>query len=136
MRQVLTMTCHRVEASRPTGYVGIEGLLELLGGIMALAKQNLRPPCLDAVKEFMILRLNNLRVLCMTSVPSGVRDGEFVCGFLMHHYNHIFPALASAFASIFCNDANDQSVLGDIVKHWLTTLVEGTHVDQQTVRRS
>lgn len=46
---------------------------------------------------------------------------------------NIIPALASAFGSIFCDDDNDRSLLGDIVKHWLTILVEETHIDQQTV---
>jgi hypothetical protein len=39
----------------------------------------LPPKGFDAAKEFMILRLNHLKVLCTTLVPSGVRDGESVC---------------------------------------------------------
>jgi hypothetical protein len=79
VKRVLTMICHRVEASRPTGYVDIEGLLQFLGSAMDLAKQNLQPRHLDTVKEFMVLRLNHLRTLCMTSVPRSVRDGELAC---------------------------------------------------------
>ena len=76
VKRVLTMICHRVEASRPTGYLGIEGLLQFLGSVMTLAGQNLPSSCLDATKEFMISRLNPLRVMCMTSVTSDVRDGK------------------------------------------------------------
>lgn len=45
------------------------------------------------------------------------------------------PVLASTFESIFCGDVNARSLLGDIVKHWLTTLVEETNIDQKTVGR-
>ena len=45
----------------------------------------------------------------------------------------VVPVLASTFASIFYNNVNDRSLLGEIVKHWLTMLVEETHVNQQTV---
>lgn len=76
VKQVLTVVCHRVEASRPMGYVGIEGLLQLLGSVMTLAKKKLSPRCFESAKEFMISRLNHLRVLCMSSVPIGVRDGQ------------------------------------------------------------
>lgn len=79
VKRVLTMICHRLEASRPTGYVGIEGLLQFLGSAMDLAKQNLQPRHLDTAKEFMILRLNHLRTLCVTSVPRSIRDGELAC---------------------------------------------------------
>ena len=82
MKRVLTLVCHRVEASRPTGYVGIEGLLRFLGGAMSLAKQFLPPQGFDAAIEFMISRLNHLKVLCMTPVPSGVRDGGSTCSCL------------------------------------------------------
>ena len=44
-----------------------------------------------------------------------------------------FPALAGTFESIFSDDINDRSLLGEIVKHWLTILVEETHIDQQAV---
>jgi hypothetical protein len=83
VRRVLTLVCHRVEASRPTGYVGIEGLLQLLGSTMTLAKHKLPLKGFDAAKEFMILRLNHLKVLCTTLVPGGVRDGESVCDILV-----------------------------------------------------
>lgn len=76
VKRVLTLVCHRVEASRPTSYVGIEGLLLLLGDSMTLAKQNLLPQDFDAAKEFMISRLNHFKVLCTTPVPSGTHDGE------------------------------------------------------------
>jgi len=46
-----------------------------------------------------------------------------------------FPALGSAFTSIFSDDVDNRSLLGDIVKHWLTILVEETHIGQETVRR-
>lgn len=46
-----------------------------------------------------------------------------------------FSALGSAFTSIFGSDVGDRSLLGDIVKHWLTKLVEETHIHQETVRR-
>lgn len=85
VKRVLTVICHRVEASRPAGYVGIEGLLLFLGSFMTLAKQNLPLQCLDAPKEFMISRLNHLRVMCMTPVPSGVRDGKLACGCLVYY---------------------------------------------------
>ena len=81
MKRVLTVIYHRAEASKLAGYVGIEGLLQFLGIVMTLAKQNLPPRCLDTLKEFMVSRLNHLRVLCTTSVSSGVRDGELTCGF-------------------------------------------------------
>ena len=83
MKRVLTIVCHRVEASRPTGYIGIEGLLQLLGGALALAKQSLPPHDFDNMKEFMILRLNHLKVLCMTPVASSVRDGRCIRSCLM-----------------------------------------------------
>jgi hypothetical protein len=83
VKRVLIMILHRVEASRPAGYVRIEGLLQFLGSVMILVKQNLPPQCLHALKEFMISRLNPLRVMCMTSVPNGVRDGMFTCGCLV-----------------------------------------------------
>jgi hypothetical protein len=86
------MVNHRVEASRPTGYVGIEGLLQLLGGAMTLAKRDLPPQCFEAAKEFMVLRLKHLRVLCMTSVPSGVRDGEFSHGHFAQHCNQKYSS--------------------------------------------
>jgi len=76
VKRVLTLACHRVGASRSTGYVGIEGLLQLLGGAMTLAKQSLSPQCFDAAKEFMVPRLNHLNALCTTPAPSGVCDGE------------------------------------------------------------
>ena len=76
VKRVLTMICHRVEASRAAGYVGIEGLLQFLEGVMTLAKQNLSLQNLDVLKEFMISRLNHLRVMCMTPVPNGVHDGK------------------------------------------------------------
>ena len=82
-RRVLVLVSHRVEASRRTGYVGIEGLLQLLGSAMTLAKQNLPPKGFDAAKEFMISRLGHLKVLCTTPIPSGVRDGESACGRLV-----------------------------------------------------
>jgi len=44
-------------------------------------------------------------------------------------------ALANTFTSIFDRDVNNRSLLSDIVKHWLTILVEETHVDQETVGR-
>lgn len=47
--------------------------------------------------------------------------------------HNIVPALADTFRSIFRNDINDRLLLGDIVKHWLTILVEETHIDQKTV---
>lgn len=83
MKRVLTMICHRVGASRPAGYVGIEGLLQFLEGVMTLAKQHISPQSLNALKEFMISRLNHLRAMCMTSVPSGVRDGKLARFFLV-----------------------------------------------------
>jgi hypothetical protein len=49
--------------------------------------------------------------------------------------SNVFPALGSAFTPIFGSDDSDRSLLGDIVKHWLTILAEGTHIDQETVRR-
>jgi len=49
---------------------------------MALAKQKLPPQGFNAAKEFMISRLNHLKVLCMTPVPSGVRDGGSTCSCL------------------------------------------------------
>jgi len=76
VKRVMTLVCHRVGASRPSDYVGIEGLLQLLGGAMALAKQSLLPQCFNAAKEFMISRLNHLNALCTTPVPGGFRDGE------------------------------------------------------------
>ena len=79
VKRVLILVCHRIEASRPTGYVGIEGPLQLLGGAMNLTKQTLPPQCFEAAKEFMISRLNHLKPLCTTSVPSRVRDGESAC---------------------------------------------------------
>lgn len=82
-RRVLTLVCHRVEASRPTGYVGIEGLLQLLGGVMSLAKKTLPLKGFDAAKEFMISRLDSLKVLCTTPVPNGIRDGESACSCLV-----------------------------------------------------
>lgn len=83
VRRVLTLVCHRVEASRPTSYVGIEGALQLLGGVMVLAKQKLPPTGFDAAKEFMVSRLNHLKTLFTTPVSSGVRDGESACGCLV-----------------------------------------------------
>ena len=79
VKRVLTLICHRVEAARKAGYVGIEGLLWLLGDVMTLAKQNFAPKGLDAVKEFVISRLNRLKVLCTTPVPRSIRDGEPAC---------------------------------------------------------
>ena len=79
VKRVLTLVCHRVGASRPTGYVGIEGLLQLLGNAMVLAKQKLPPQSFDSAKEFMILRLNHLKVLYTTPVPTGARDGKPAC---------------------------------------------------------
>ena len=75
VKRVLTLISHRVEASRPTGYVGIEGLLQLLEGAITQAKQNLPPQGFDAAKEFLTSRLNHFKVLCTTPVPSGIRDG-------------------------------------------------------------
>lgn len=46
-----------------------------------------------------------------------------------------FPALGGAFTSIFGSDVSDRSLLGDIVKHWLSILVEESHIGQETVRR-
>jgi hypothetical protein len=46
---------------------------------------------------------------------------------------NLFPALAGTFESIFSDDINDRSLLGEIVKHWLTILVEETDIDQQAV---
>lgn len=83
VKRVLTLVCHRVEASRLAGYVGIQGLLQLLGGVMALAKQYLPPKGFDAAKEFMISRLSHLKVLCTTPVPAGVRNGKSACGRLV-----------------------------------------------------
>lgn len=80
VKRVLTLVCHRVEASRQIGYVGIEGLLQFLGGVMTLAKQNLPSQGFDAAKEFMVSRLNHLKVLCMAPVPSGIRNGESTYG--------------------------------------------------------
>lgn len=79
VKRALTLVCHRVEASRPTGYAGIEGVLQLLGDAMTLAKQKLSPKGFDAAKEFMISRLNNLKALCTSSVSGRVRDGESAC---------------------------------------------------------
>lgn len=79
VKRVLTLVCHRVEAVRRAGYVGIEGLLWLLGDVMILAKQNSTPKGLDTLKEFIISRLSHLRALCTTPVPRSVRDGEFAC---------------------------------------------------------
>ena len=133
MKRVLTLACHRVEASRPTGYVGIEGLLQLLGGAMALAEEKLPPQGFDAAKEFMTSRLNRFKTLCTTPVPSGVRDGGSICSCLVQRCNGHFSVLRTTFAAIFGSNVNDQSLLDDIVKHWLTTLVEGTHIDKETV---
>lgn len=83
VKRVLITIFHRVEASRPAGYIRIEGLLEFLGSVMTLAKQNLPLQCLHPLKEFMVSRLNPLRALCVTSVPNGVRDGKFSCGRLV-----------------------------------------------------
>lgn len=80
VKRVLTTVCHRLEVSRSTGYIGTEGLLQFLGGFMTLAKRNLLPQHFYVAKEFMISRLNNLKVLCMTPVPDGVRDGKSSCG--------------------------------------------------------
>lgn len=44
-------------------------------------------------------------------------------------------ALGSTFTSIFGSDVSDRSLLGDIVKHWLTVLVEQTDIGQEAVRR-
>ena len=79
VKRVLTLVCHRVEAARRAGYVGIEGLLWFLGDVMILAKQGLAPKGLDTLKEFVISRLSYLRVLCTTPVPRSVRDGESAC---------------------------------------------------------
>lgn len=84
VKRILTLFCHRVEASRPSGYVGIKGLLQLLASTMTVVKQNLLPPAFDAVKELVIVRLSQLKALCMTSVPSDVRDGESVCDYLVY----------------------------------------------------
>ena len=116
--------------------MGIEGLLYLLEGAMALAKQNLPPQSFDAAKEFMVSRLNHLNVLCTTPVPSGVRDGRSACSCLVQCCDQYFSALQTAFTSIFGSDVDDQSLLSDIVKHWLTALVEGNHTDRETVGRS
>ena len=83
VRRILVLVSHRVEASRPTGYIGIEGLLQLLGSAMTLARQKLPPKSFDAAKEFMISRLNHLKVLCTTPVHSCVLDGESACGRLV-----------------------------------------------------
>jgi hypothetical protein len=80
VKRILVALCHRVGASRPAKYAGIEGLLQLLGSAMALANQDLQPQCFYAVKEFMILRLNHMKVFCETPLPSGVRDGKSLCG--------------------------------------------------------
>jgi hypothetical protein len=48
---------------------------------------------------------------------------------------NIVSALARALGSVFHDDVNDRFLLGDIVKHWLTILIEGTHIDQKTVGR-
>lgn len=87
VKRVLTLICHRVKAARQSGYVGIEGLLRLLGDIMTLAKQSLAPKDLDAVKEFIISRLNHFKVLCTTPVPRSIRDGEPACDRLGQPYH-------------------------------------------------
>lgn len=92
-RRVLVLVSHRVEASRPAGYIGIEGLLQLLGSAMTLAKQNLPAKGFDAVKEFMISRLSHLKVLCTTPIPSGVLDCESACGRLVRHCQYFFQLL-------------------------------------------
>lgn len=46
---------------------------------------------------------------------------------------NLFSALASTLGSIFCDDVTDRTMLGDIVKHWLAVLADGTHIDQKTV---
>lgn len=51
-------------------------------------------------------------------------------------FSIFFPALDGAFTSIFGSDVSDRSLLGDIVKHWLTILVEESRIGQETVRRS
>jgi len=134
-KRVLTLVSHRVEASRPAGYVGIEGLLQLLGGAMTLAKQNLLPQGFDAAKEFMISRLNHLKVLYTTPVSGSVRDSASTRSCLVYRRNQHFSVLRTTFASTFGSDVNDRFLLGDIVKHWLTRLVEGTHIDLETVGR-
>lgn len=48
---------------------------------------------------------------------------------------NIFSVLGNTFTSIFDSDISDRSLLGDIVKHWLTILVEETRIGQETVRR-
>ena len=77
LKRILITIFHRIEASRPAGYVRIEGLLQFFGSVITLIKQNLPPQYLHTLKEFMVSRLNPLKALCMTSVPNGVRGGEF-----------------------------------------------------------
>ena len=93
VKRVLTVVCHRIEASRPISYVGIEGLLQLLGGVMTLVKHNSPPQAFDTAKEFMVSRLNHLKALCMTPVPSPVHDGEPVCGYsVLQCYRYSFSS--------------------------------------------
>lgn len=92
-KRVLMLVCHRIEASRPTGYVGIEGVLQLFGDAMTLAKRTLPPQGFDAAKDFMILQLNHLTALCTTPVPSGVCDGESPCGFWCNIVTNVFQSL-------------------------------------------
>lgn len=46
----------------------------------------------------------------------------------------VFLALGSALSSVFGSDDSDRSLLDEIVKHWLTILVEETSVGRETVR--